>query len=154
MVLKRNFLLVLILVNLLNLNFAYSINEYIMCNRERSLGYGIKELYIYYPDSRASPASCKYLVKSPVGTFIFATIYHNISGAEPSCVVQRLLISRSGDLSMRDASKFCGKRSKAPLQINSIGNEMSFELQSKKVSGTLQVVIRYVNITQRNCDCR
>lgn len=154
MVLKRNLSVVIIAVNLINFNFAYSINEYVLCNRERSFGFGMKELYIYYPDSHASPASCKYLAKSPVGTFIFATIYHNVSGMEPTCATQRILISRSGDLRMRDALKFCGKRSTSPLQINSIGNEMSFELQSKIVSGTLQVVIRYVNITQGNCDCR
>lgn len=156
MVVKKTFLLVIvtILLNLTIFACAQTINDYILCGKERNLEFATKELYIYYPESRTSPATCKYIAKSPVGTFISATIYHNISGTEPTCATQSVLVSRSGDFLMRDAAKFCGKRMTAPLQINSIGNEMAFELKSNTVSGTLQVVLKYVNITRTNCDCR
>lgn len=153
MVVKKGFFLVIFLINLVNFAHTQTINDYILCNHERTLEFNTKEFFIYYPDSKTSPSSCMYIAKSPVGTFISATIYHNISGTEPACTTQSILVSRSGDMLMRDALKFCGKRT-SPLQISSIGNLMTLQLRSKTVSGTLQVVIRYVNITQSNCDCR
>lgn len=60
-------------------------------------------------------------------------------------------MSRSGDIAVRDASKFCGRGS--TLQ-RSIGNDMVVTLVSNQSgSGSFQCVLKSVAFTDSNCEC-
>jgi hypothetical protein len=144
-----NFLLLIIF------KFANSltIDDFILCNSQQILQSG-RTYFIRYPEQNLRSPKCAYLVKSPPDTFISAVIFHNISGSEPLCKVQRIRVSRSGDNLMRDVSNYCGLRVKHPLQIKSIGNEMAFEMVSQTISGFFQITLNYQPIRENNCDCR
>lgn len=130
-------------------------DQYCKCNGEITFDSPSKTLYIYWP-TQGDATTCTYLIKAPVGFYISATIYHNLAGTEPSCAAgQRAWVSRDADYDFRGASYYCGNRMTAPLQINSIGNELTLAVQSNTTSGrTFQVVLNVIQLTQTNCDCR
>lgn len=132
---------------------SLTIDDFISCNSQQLLQYD-KNYFISYPEPNLKSPICSYLVKSPPGTFISAVIYHNISGYEPLCKIQRIRVSRSGDNLMRDVSNYCGLRIKNPLKIKSIGNEMAFEMVSQTISGYFRITLNYIRISENNCDCR
>jgi hypothetical protein len=144
---------ILLLLSLFNFCYCQKAEDYLTCNGEKYFTKFGQNLYIYWPESKYWPISCAYLIKSPPDTFITATIYHNISGKEPSCPVQRLWVSRDGNYDFKGSSIFCGLRMKNPLQINSISNEMTLSVTSSTRSGTVQIVLQFTKLTQKNCDC-
>lgn len=148
---QKSFLL--LFISILNFVDLLTIDDFVLCNSQQTLEYG-RTYYIQYPEPNLRSPKCTYLVKSPSGTFISAVIYHNISGPEPSCREQRIRVSRSGDNLMRDVSNYCGVRTKIPLQVTSIGNEMAFEMVSRTISGYFQIILNTVEISRNNCDCR
>lgn len=141
---------------ILGLN-AQSIDQYVTCGgiKTWSKDNSTMTYYVYWQPTKGDATTCTYLVKSPINTFISATIYHNLIGSEPSCSSgQRAWVSRDADYEFDGASYFCGNRMSSPLQINSIGNELAVAVQSSTASGEFQVIFKVIPITQSNCDCR
>jgi hypothetical protein len=96
------------------------------------------------------------LIKAPAAHYIRATIYHNLAGTEPSCAAgDRAYVSRDANYDFKGASYYCGNRMTAPLQVNSIGNELTLAVQTNSSAGrSFQVVLNIVKLVQTNCDCR
>lgn len=146
----------LIFVFIFHLSAALNLltqSETINCNGEKRFNSFDKIIYINWPQRELTPTRCSYAVKSPVNTFISAKIYHDLSGNEPSCRNQRILVSRDGNNELKSASKFCGVRKSRPVEINSIANEMTFRIDSKNSTGGVQIVLKIYKINQQNCDC-
>lgn len=149
---KNSFLFLWIAIALTK---AQTIDKYVQCNGEITFSSNTEEFYIYWQPLQGDATTCTYLVKAPVHYFISATIYHNLTGSEPSCNSgQRAWVSRDGDYEFDGASYFCGNRMSSPLQIKSIGNELTLAVQSSLTSGAFQVVLRAIKLDQNNCDCR
>lgn len=142
-------------MSFLSLTRAQTADQYCKCNGEITFTSTSQTFYIYWP-SQGDASTCTYLIKAPVSHYISATIYHNLEGTEPSCAAgQRAWVSRDGDYNFRGASYYCGNRMSSPLQVNSVGNEMTLAVQSNTISGrTFQVVLNIIRLTQTNCDCR
>lgn len=152
---RRMKIFLLIILYILSLVEAQTADQYCKCNSAITFTSTSQTLYIYWP-SQGDALSCTYLIKAPVNTYITATIYHNLAGTEPSCSAnQRAWVSRDADYNFRGASFYCGNRMTAPLQINSIGNELTLAVQSNTTVGrSFQVVLNAKALTQSNCDCR
>jgi CUB domain len=140
------------------LNFLHTVlsQTIINCNGEAIFSRAAEVRTINYPEAVVSaqqPPTCTYNAKSPTGTFITATITHNISGTEPTCPTQRIWVARDGSTSFAGGSFFCGFRQTTPLKISSIGNELSIAFQSSTVSGSMKVTLQSVAPTATNCDC-
>lgn len=147
----------IILLGFLSLFSSFKLAQsqsYVQCNGEFSLTQDGQIVYIYWvPGTDAN--TCTYTVKSPVDSFITATVYHRLTGSEPSCNSgQRAYVSRDASYNFAGASIFCGNRMSVPLQINSVGNEMTLAVQSNVASGDFQVVLKFTRLTQSNCQCR
>ncbi|KAG5678117.1 hypothetical protein PVAND_007816 [Polypedilum vanderplanki] len=128
-------------------------SENINCNGEKRFSSFDQVIYIYYPQSELTPTKCFYLVQSPVNTYISAKIYHNLNGIEPNCRGQKVLVSRDGDSELKGSSVFCGLRKNRPMEISSIGNEMTFGIISNSSTSSVQIILRITKFTQNNCDC-
>lgn len=150
------FLSLILIVLLSIVEKIQSLNSYVLCNGEKSFTRNSQNLLISWPESQFSPLICSYFIKSPIDTFISATIYHEISGSEPKCSAQqRIWISRDGNYDFKGASYFCGLRGKNnPLRISSIGNIMSILIVSTSLTGSVHIALNFNKNTQKNCDCR
>ena len=148
-------LIAIILLSILKLSNAQTADQYVTCNGVKTFTSTSQTFYVYWQPTTIDAKTCTYLVKSPVNTFISATIYHNLTGTEPGCSAgQRVWVSRDADYEFDGAAYFCGKRTTTPLQINSIGNEFSVAVQSSTAAGSFKVVFKVIPITQTNCACR
>jgi hypothetical protein len=135
--------------------FQIAYAQYIPCNGNLAVTGALQTRYIYWSANTAgAQTSCTYLIKAPADHYFEATIWTEIDGFEPDCVTQRLWVSKGGMYNFADATFYCGNRGSSPIQINSIGNEMSFAVQSNRMAGIVRATIISIKTSQSNCECR
>ena len=98
-------IIAIILLSIFKLSNAQTADQYIPCNGVKTFTSTSQTFYVYWQPTTIDEKTCTYLVKSPVNTFITATIYHDLSGSEPGCSAgQRAWVSRDADYEFKGAA--------------------------------------------------